>query len=111
MPIVLQASPRPFLILKNWENCQIARAALRALARSAPFVRGDDNCGRGEEKRRQCEARLGMSWRGKTGQARARQENTRQDQARQVKGKDGKKRRGKARAIQPDPEASYNSKH
>ena len=65
----------------------------------------------GEEKRRQGEARLGMSWRGKTGQARARQENTRQDQARQVKGKDGKKRRGKARAIQPDPEASYNSKH
>ena len=45
MPIVLQASPRPFPILKNWENCQIARAALRALARSAPFVRGGDNCG------------------------------------------------------------------
>ena len=67
--------------------------------------------GVGGEKRRQGEARLGMSWRGKTGQARARQENTRQDQARQVKGKDGKKRRGNAKAIQPDPEASYNSKH
>ena len=65
----------------------------------------------GEERRRQGEARPGMTWRGKTGQARARQENTRQDQARQVKGKDGKKRRGNARAIQPDLEASYNSKH
>ena len=39
----------------------------------------------GEERRRQGEARLGMTWRGKTVQARARQGNTRQNQARQDK--------------------------
>ena len=65
----------------------------------------------GGEKRMKDEGRLGKAWRGKTGQAMAGQENTRQDQAWQVKGKDGKKRRGKARAIQPDPEANYKSKH
>ena len=102
--------------LRKLSNCPCGFARLQEVRRlhvGEITVRGG--------KRRQGEARPGMTWRGKTGQARARQGHTRQNKAmqrkgrqkkaRQCKGKQGKARRGKAKAIQPDAEASYNSKH
>ena len=56
-----------------------------------------------EEKRRQGEARPGMTWRGKTGQAGARQGKTRQLKAGQGKANEMKARQDEARPRRSNP--------
>ena len=57
----------------------------------------------GEERRRQGEARLGMTWRGKAGQARAKQGRTLQNKTRKGNAMEGKARRDEATPRRSNP--------